>query len=157
MFQQNEEKIETSENLSSEEFTEIKDKEKENYENEKGIKNPGQYISNDLYYSDESIKKRYESDNDFKMMEKLNNVEQKIFNGGNDEYNYEIKGDSQDFSGSSGYSSKKAVNLPSLNFSYCDQKFGDNLIEYDKLMIKFINNFCEDMYYIYLEQERKTN
>ena len=129
MLQQKEEKIETSENLSSEEFTEIKDKEKEDYENEKGTKNPGHYISNDLYYSDESIKKRYESDNDFKMMEKLNNVEQKIFNGGNDEYNYEIKGDSQDFSGSSGYSSKKAVNLPSLNFSYCDQKFGDNLID----------------------------
>ena len=39
----------------------------------------------------------------------------------------------------------------------CLKEFGDNLIEYDKLMIKFINNFCEDMYYIYLEQERKTN
>ena len=129
MLQQKEEKIESSENLSSEEFTEIKDKEKEDYENGKGTKNPGHYIPNDLYYSDESIKKRYESDNDFQIMEKLNNVEQKIFNGGNDEYNYEIKEDSQDFSGSSGYSSKKAVNLPSLNFSYCDQKFGDNLID----------------------------
>ena len=129
MLQQKEEKIETSENLSSEEFTEMKDKEKEDYENEKGAKNPGQYIPNDLDYSDENIKKRYESENDFKMMEKLSSVEQKIFNGGNDEYNYEIKGDSQDFSGSSGYSGKKAVNLPNLNFSYCDQKFGDNLID----------------------------
>lgn len=134
---QQEEKIETSENLSSEEFTEIKDKEKEIEENKKEIKNPGQYIQNDLVYSDENIKKIYESDTDFKIMEKLNSVEQKIFNGGNDDYNYEIKGDSQDFSGSSGYSSKKAVNLPSLNFSYCDQKFGDNLI--DKIQKKKTN------------------
>jgi hypothetical protein len=142
MLQQKEEKIESSENLSSEEFTEIKDKEKEDYENGKGTKNPGHYIPNDLYYSDESIKKRYESDNDFKIMEKLNNVEQKIFNGGNDEYNYVIKGDSQDFSGSSGYSSKKAVNLPSLNFSYCDQKFGDNLIDkIQKTKANFNNHY----------------
>ena len=125
---QKEERIETSENLSSEEFTEIKDREKENNENKKGIKNPGQYAQNDLVYSDE-IKKRYESDADFKIMEKLNSVEQKIFNGGKDEYNYEINPDSQDFSESSGFPAKKVVNLPNLNFSYCDQKFGDNLID----------------------------
>ena len=29
--------------------------------------------------------------------------------------------------------------------------------EYEKLMFTFIRNFCEDLYYIYLEQERKTN
>ena len=145
MLQPKEEKFETSENLSSEEFTEMKDKEKEDYENEKGTKNSGQYIPNDLIYSDESIKKRYESDNDFKIMEKLSNVEQKIFNGGNDEYNYEIRGDSQDFSGSSEYSGKKdkkAVNLPSLNFSYCDQKFGDNLIDkIQKTKANFNNHY----------------
>lgn len=151
MLQQKEEKIETSENLSSEEFTEIKDKEKEEYANKKGIKNAGKYIPNDFAYLDENIKKRYESDTDFKIMEKLNNVEQKIFNRGNDEYNYEIKGDSQDFSGSSGYSGKKAVNLPSLNFSYCDQKFGDNLI--DKIQ-KSKANF-NNHYQSYLNNKNK--
>ena len=151
MLQQKEEKIETSENLSSEEFTEIKDKEKEEYANKKEIKNAGKYIPNDFAYLDENIKKRYESDTDFKIMEKLNNVEQKIFNGGNDEYNYEIKGDSQDLSGSSGYSGKKAVNLPSLNFSYCDQKFGDNLI--DKIQ-KSKANF-NNHYQSYLNNKNK--
>ena len=49
-------------------------------------------------------------------MEKLNSVEQTIFNGANDEYKYDIKGDSQDFSASSGYSNKKAANLPNLPY-----------------------------------------
>ena len=42
----------------------------------------------------------------------------------------------------------------------CWKELRDNLLEYaeyEKLMFTFIRNFCEDLYYIYLEQERKTN
>ena len=57
MHQQKEEIMETSENLSSEEITEIKEKEKENDEIKKGLKNYDQYIQTDLAYNDENIKK----------------------------------------------------------------------------------------------------
>ena len=42
----------------------------------------------------------------------------------------------------------------------CWKELRDNLLkyaEYEKLMFTFIHHFCEDLYYIYLEQERKTN